>query len=105
MSRQIFKSSVALQDLADCATYLGEQSPGLEARFLDAVEQTVDQIAELPAIGGFYDTQNPTLKDIRVWRVRGFEKFLIFYRLAESEIELVRVLHGARDIAAILTDE
>jgi plasmid stabilization system protein ParE len=34
-----------------------------------------------------------------------FENFLIFYQSTEEEILIVRVLHGARDIAALFEEE
>ena len=37
--------------------------------------------------------------------VPGFENHLIFYRVTEEAIEVFRVLHGARDIEAILSEE
>ena len=30
--------------------------------------------------------------------MKGFPKHLIFYRISENEIEVIRVIHGARDI-------
>lgn len=38
---------------------------------------------------------------MRVWSVRDFPKHLIFYRATDDRIEILRVLHGARDAAAI----
>ena len=38
-------------------------------------------------------------------RVRGFAKYLLFYRETPEGIELVRVLHAARDIGAALGEE
>lgn len=38
-------------------------------------------------------------------RVRGFARYLVFYREAPGAIELVRVLHGARDIGAALGEK
>ena len=35
------------------------------------------------------------------WRIRGFENFLIFYRPIEDGIEVIRVLHGAREIERV----
>ncbi|MBI4604738.1 MAG: type II toxin-antitoxin system RelE/ParE family toxin [Planctomycetes bacterium] len=37
--------------------------------------------------------------------MRGFEQHLVFYRPVEDGIEVVRVLHGARDLRAILGEE
>ena len=36
-----------------------------------------------------------------MWPVRGFEKHVIFYRPVATGIDVVRVLHAARDIEAI----
>jgi plasmid stabilization system protein ParE len=38
---------------------------------------------------------------LRRWRVRGFENFMIFYHPLSNGIEIVRVLHGARDIESL----
>jgi plasmid stabilization system protein ParE len=38
-------------------------------------------------------------------RVKGFEKYLIFYRVFDNYIEIVRVLHSAQDIDSIMEDE
>jgi toxin ParE1/3/4 len=42
---------------------------------------------------------------IRLWRIRGFERYLIFYRPIPDGIEVIRVLHGARDIDTIFERE
>jgi len=49
--------------------------------------------------------RNPRLRDLRIWPIRGFEKIVIFYRPIEGGIEVVRVLHGARDVKGILEEE
>jgi toxin ParE1/3/4 len=36
--------------------------------------------------------------------VPGFEKHLVFYRVDEESVEVVRVVHGARDLALALED-
>ena len=42
------------------------------------------------------------LPEMRRWHIDGFDDHLIIYRETERGIEIVRVLHGARDIVAIL---
>ena len=56
-------------------------------------------------MGSVRTFQAPRLTGLRVFPVRGFPKHLIFYRPVADGIELVRVLHGARDVAAILAEE
>jgi plasmid stabilization system protein ParE len=43
--------------------------------------------------------------DFRYVRPKSFDWYPIFYRLTESKIEVVRVLHGSRDLAAALVDD
>jgi len=37
------------------------------------------------------------LAGVRKWRVKGFERFLIFYQTHLDAISIVRVLHTAQD--------
>ena len=45
----------------------------------------------MPGIGERWPSSNPRLTGLRVWRIEGFEKHLIFYRAADDGIEIVRV--------------
>ncbi len=56
----------------------------------------------MPGMGERWESNNPHLAGLRVWRVEGFEKHLIFYRATDDGIEVVRVVHGARDISSVL---
>ncbi len=38
---------------------------------------------------------------MRKWTVKGFERYLIFYRYTDEYVEVVRVIHAARDIPSI----
>ena len=40
-----------------------------------------------------------------MWPVASFEDYLIFYRPTKRGIDVVRVLHGARDLRRILRRE
>jgi len=42
------------------------------------------------------------LGEIRQWRIKDFKDYLIFYRIQDTTIEILRVFHGARDLADIL---
>jgi len=42
---------------------------------------------------------------IQHWAVRGFESHLIFYRDTEEALEVIRILHGARELESILAEE
>ena len=40
-----------------------------------------------------------------MWQVPDFTNHLIFYRATETGIEIVRLLHAARDIPGVLEEE
>lgn len=92
-------------DVVDLATRIGRDSVTAANRFLDACEATFDFLARSPQIGGIYPTKNPRLVDLRVFRVKGFPNHLAFYLERANAIEIVRVVHGARDLEAILQEE
>lgn len=90
-------------DLDGQADYLArEASLETALRFYDAASSSFERIAQMPGLGERRDSANPRLTGLRVWRVEGFEKHLIFYRPADDGVEIVRVLHGARDIDSVL---
>ena len=58
----------------------------------------------MPGMGRLREFDRPDLADIRSWPVGGFEDYLIFYRPVPTGIDVLRVVHGARDIAALFGD-
>ena len=97
------KRPQAIRDLSDIAVYLAEESGSddLAFRFLDAAETAFEQLAAMPAMGVMREYRDPALADVRMWRIAEFNHHLIFYRSAESGIEVIRVLHAKRDIDAL----
>ncbi len=45
---------------------------------------------------------SPALSGLRMWPVPHFEHWLIFYIPTDTAVQIVRVLHGARDLPTIL---
>jgi len=87
------------------ADYIAADSQDTAARFLDAVQKAFNLIGEQPGIGSKRYAHLPLWEDLRLWRVPGFERHLIFYIERPDHIDVLRVLHGARDIPAALTDD
>jgi toxin ParE1/3/4 len=53
-------------------------------------------------MGSSFGSTRAELEGLRVFPVKGFANYLLFYRPFPRGIELIRVLHGARDIPSIL---
>jgi toxin ParE1/3/4 len=88
----------ARRDFEEILEYLEENSPSAADRFATAVAVKCRSISRSPRIGR---ARNELTEGIRSTVVGDY---LIFYRPTPSAIELVRVLHGARDLGSISWD-
>jgi toxin ParE1/3/4 len=92
----------AAHDLEECARHIRKGSPRSATRFLRAAKATGRTLLRFPEMGGSFLSARPELSGLRVFPVKGFPNHLLFYRPKYHGIELIRVLHGARDIPTIL---
>ena len=77
--------------------YLSEAGPAIALDFVDALEETRRQIGELPASGSLRHAHEVNVPGLRFKSVGRFP-YLVFYVEREADIDVWRVLHGARDI-------
>lgn len=85
-------------DIYDLARYLLGQSDDAARRFVDSVQRTLKELAAMPRMGSLKDFGDPALSDVRSWRVRGFPNYLIYYLALGDGIDVLAVMHGARDV-------
>lgn len=102
-SRIVIKPA-ADRDLDRFLEYLASDSPATASRFLEAFRATLDDLIGTPGMGQLNVFRHRLLVGVRVWRVRGFKNHLIFCRETTDGIEVVRVLHGARDVPSAFNE-
>jgi toxin ParE1/3/4 len=100
----IEKKPQARLDLIQHFIYIGQDNLNAAERFLTAVEEALEKLAEMPGMGRRREFKKPELAGIRSWVVKGFENYIVFYRQIEGGIEVLRVLHGARDVERVLEE-
>ena len=88
-------------DLDEQAQYIARDSVVAARQFYEAAARAFELLAGMPGMGSTWESGNPIFADLRVWPVGGFEKHLIFYRAIADGIEVMRVLHSARDIESL----
>ena len=99
MNSPVTQRPRARLDLLDQFVYFGEQvGVELAERYFTAVDETCRRLVVHPLSGDLYDSGIARLKGLRRIQVSGFESYLIFYLAIDHGIDVVRVLHGARDI-------
>jgi toxin ParE1/3/4 len=90
-------------DLDDQAYYYATSaSAEVGHRFLLAAHDTFSLLATQPDMGWDASLRHPDLKSLRVFRVKGFERMLVLYLPLLDGVEIVRVIHGSRDLQELL---
>ena len=95
MTLSLFITSDARQDTKDIGRYLEERNPLAARRFARAVGKTTEMLQRSPELGERLSTD--LTGQIRFRTISGFKNYLIFYRQVDTVLEIIRVLHGARD--------
>ena len=98
----ILKRRQAVLSIIDQANWIAEESPDAANRFIAAAEASFSLLEKNPEMGREYQKRDRRLEGVRVWRVAGFEKHLIFYHARLDGVEILDVIHGARDIEGLV---
>ncbi|MEH2120588.1 type II toxin-antitoxin system RelE/ParE family toxin [Nostoc sp.] len=105
MSYRLIVKDRATQDLRHLANYiLVNGNTDVAVKFLSAAEETFAQLVKTPGIGKVAQLVVSRLGEIRQWRIKDFQDYLIFYRIEDTTVEILRVFHGARDLADVLSE-
>jgi toxin ParE1/3/4 len=102
MNRVIIRRSRAKSDVLEIAEYISRDSISSAERFLTKVEETLELLLQFPEIGTLWDPQKTRFEGLRWMSVKGFGKYLIFYRSTPEGIEVIRVLQGVRNFGSLL---
>jgi toxin ParE1/3/4 len=97
----------ARQDLIDIYRRLAREAGIRTAdRFIASAEASFLRLAAMPGLGTRFELDNAIIGELRFLPLPSrFKKYLVFYRPVADGIEIARVLHGARDIHGILSEE
>lgn len=96
--RTLHRTPQARLDLVDAALYIAEGNPSAADRFLDAIADTMRHLADHPLVGRARPELTPDLRSFP------HKPYVIFYRPIPRGVQIVRVLHGARDIPPLFED-
>ncbi len=79
--------------------------PEVAIRFRESVRWCVNSLRRYPLVGPRYILANPQLQNLRSWPVPGFEAIRIYYLVDDDNIQVIRILHGKRDVKRLLEGE
>ena len=96
-------SEAAIGDILEQADWYEEQADReLSKRWERAVSSALIRIAKNPRSGTLCKFKVEELGRVRWVPVAGFPKYLVFYQFHENELDVLRVIHRARDLETLI---
>jgi toxin ParE1/3/4 len=87
----------ALLELEAIAEWIAQDNPARAYAFVNELEKACLDIGRRPASYPYFDRRR-----VHGVRRRGYGNYLIFYREGPDGVQILHVLHGARDYAWIV---
>jgi toxin ParE1/3/4 len=98
--RAVIWSTEAEQDLFDIWQYLSAEASNRTAeKYLRNIYRAGERVRIRPLSGRARNDVMPGLRSVLVL------PYVVFYRVTERSVEIVRVLHGRRDLDAIFAED
>lgn len=98
MSR-VLRRPKALEDVLDVWEYIAEDSLVIADRWVEQLDQQLYLLSTQPMLGRARDELSPGIRSFP------FGRYVLFYEPLPDGIDLVRVLHAARDLSQGLPDQ
>jgi plasmid stabilization system protein ParE len=93
-------TAAARADLSEIAEFIRQDSPGAARRVVESLREAMANLARMPEMGHVREDLAPT--PLRFWPVFSY---LIIYRPESRPLQVLRILHGARDVRSLLEDD
>lgn len=94
MTRSIARSHQSDEDLLDIWNYIAQNDPAAADRTIDRIEQRWLQLLDQPFSGMGREDIGRGVRQLTAG------PYLILYRVSGNIIDIVRILHGRRDLTA-----
>lgn len=100
--RRVYRRPAARVDVLGIFEFIADENPDAAFRFIDAVRSTEEMLLDMPLMAPASVLGLQQFPNMRYRSVSSFDNYLIFYQPMEQGIDVVRVLHGARDLERLL---
>ncbi len=92
-------------DLTEHFAFIAQDKIVPAQRLLVVAQKSFARLATSPFLGLAWNSKRPHLRGIRYYPMPApYRSYIIFYRVSPEGIEVLAVLHGARDLESALRD-
>jgi toxin ParE1/3/4 len=95
---KVLRKPQAETDLIEIWIYIAQDSPTSADKLLDEIDEKSQTLADSSFIGRARDELGPNICSFPIGN------YVLFYQPIVDGIEIIRVLHGARDIDALFNE-
>lgn len=95
-SKTVVFSPAAETDLDDIWYAIALDNLTAADRALDAIRQRCDQLSDFPESGPLRSEISSQARSLNAG------SYIILYQISATSVEIVRIVHGARDVTALL---
>ena len=95
---QYIISTEAIRDMEQILDYLANTNINAGEKFLEEFSKKCRYLTEFPLMGRSYREIRPYLRGLPM------KNYIIFYRLTEQGLEIMRVVKGERDLDALFSE-
>lgn len=88
----------AKNDLGEIHDFIAEDNPTAALGFINSIQDKCQTLALSPEIGRTREELGFELRSFPI------KNYIIFYRIKSSTVQVIRILHSARDIEAIFNE-
>ncbi len=92
---QVIQTPAARQDVLDIWEYIATDSVDAADRVMETILRRFEMLAENPRVGRLRPEFGRNLRSFNAY------KYLIFYQTIRDGVEIIRVVHGARDLGKL----
>lgn len=91
-------------DIDEIVDYLVEENTSAAQSFIKELQQCFELLSENPKIGVQRQYRTAALSNMRMFPLKKFSTYLVFYLSDDETIDIFRVLHGQRDIERLFDE-
>src|SRR5688572_18629445 len=95
---RLVRSPKAVIDVADIVEYIAARNVSAARRLLDRFDDLVRRLADNPQMGQQRDDLAVSARTISIG------SYVVVFRPVVGGVEIIRVIHGARDIESLFAD-
>jgi toxin ParE1/3/4 len=92
---------LAITDFEEIISTISQDNPDAAANVRSAIFETAESLGAHPGLGIHPRFSSTRLTGIRFIPASDYPNYLLFYREGTEEVEILRILHGARNLPSL----